>query len=60
MTTKKQKSKKMIYLIAGCVFLVLGITLVLVWWEDVVSLFRGLLGMVMAVGAMVLLYLGKE
>jgi len=36
--------------------LILGITLILVWWADVVSLFKGFTGLGLALGAMIMLY----
>ena len=44
------------YLVSGFV-LVLGITLVLMWWEDVVSLFKGMIGVGCALAGMFMLYL---
>ena len=48
--------KKFIKYLAGTFVLILGITLVLVWWDDVVGLFRGVTGMVLALAGMVFLY----
>ena len=45
---KKIKSSKALLAVCGGVVLVFGITLVLVWWQDVASLFRGFIGMALA------------
>ena len=57
---KKKRSKKVILLTVGTVLLVLGITLVLVWWSDVVLLFRSLSGMVLALVGLLVLYMVKD
>ena len=57
---KKIKSSKALLAVCGGVVLVFGITLVLVWWQDVASLFRGFIGMALALGGMLLLYMMKE
>ncbi|MCR4336449.1 MAG: hypothetical protein NUV91_01390 [Candidatus Omnitrophica bacterium] len=57
---KKVKSNKLLLLFLGSVFVILGITLILVWWKDVVSLFRGFGGMFIALGGLLLLYMAKE
>ena len=48
--------KKFLKYLAGTFVLVLGLTLILVWWADVVSLFRGVAGMILALAGMVFLY----
>ena len=60
MPLKKNKSTKFPFLIGGIISLVVGITLVLVCWEDVVLFFRGVTGMVLAIGGLVLMVLAKE
>jgi uncharacterized membrane protein len=49
--------KKILFTIAGLVSLVLGIALILAWWPDVVSLFKGTIGVVLALAGMILLYM---
>ncbi len=44
----------------GVVFLVVGITLVLSWWPIVVLLFKGIVGMGLALTGMILLYLARD
>lgn len=41
---------------AGIGILLTGMTLLLVWWSDVVQLFRGGVGMVLAVTGLFILY----
>ena len=53
-------SKKMILTILGIIFLVSGITLILVWWPDLVSLFRGAAGMILALAGLLMLYSLRE
>ena len=59
--SKKENGVKTVFLIiCGVGFLILGITLVLVWWEDVVGLFKGAIGMALAVLGLIILYLIKK
>ena len=53
----KGSQTKMIQFLAGGVILILGVTLILVWWADVVSLFKGALGIGLALGGLVMLYM---
>ncbi len=48
--------KRLIFALIGSFILVLGVTLVLAWWTDVVVLFRGGIGMVLALAGMLILY----
>ena len=57
---KKKNNNKSVRLVVGFVTLVLGVTLILAWWPDVVSLFKGLLGMVLALAGLIILYMVKE
>jgi len=52
--------KKFLLFVAGAGLLVLGIVLVLVWWPQVVTLFRGVAGMSLAVIGMLILFLNRE
>ena len=57
---KKSSYKKFVLYLVGSFFLILGITLVLIWWQDVVVLFKALVGMVLSlVGLVILYYLNK-
>ena len=53
---QKKSYKKFVLLVGGFFILVLGITLILACWKDVVSLFRGASGMVLALGGLFMLY----
>ena len=57
---KKIKSSKAALLVIGFAVLTAGIVMVLVWWPDVVSLFKGAIGMGVALGGLLLLYMVKE
>ena len=46
--------------LGGVFVLILGITMVLIWWADVVSLFKGFLGMAVALAGMLVLYSLKK
>ena len=48
--------KKFVLFAAGFFTLVLGITLILVCWRDVVSLFRGAIGTILALAGLFMLY----
>ncbi|HOY10744.1 MAG TPA: hypothetical protein PLB05_11825 [Candidatus Omnitrophota bacterium] len=57
---KKIKSNKAALLVTGFAVLIAGIIMILVWWQDVVSLFKGAVGMGVALGGPLLLYMVKE
>ncbi len=46
--------------VVGVIALVVGLTLVLVWWPDVMVLFRGILGIVLAVAGLFILYIIRQ
>jgi len=48
--------KKFLLFVVGFFILILGVTLILVWWSDVASLFRGAVGMVLAMAGVLTLY----
>lgn len=48
--------KKIILYLTGSLILILGVTLILAWWKDVASLFRGGAGMALALGGLLILY----
>lgn len=52
--------KKGILFVVGMFLVIAGVTLVLVWWQDVVTLFRGGTGMVLAVAGLLVLYSLKK
>jgi hypothetical protein len=57
---KVVKSSSFLLTALGSIFLLIGITLVLMWWPDVVVLFRGFIGIAIALGGLFLLYMAKE
>ena len=57
---KKIKSSRFLLFLCGGIVLIAGMTLVLIWWTDVVSFFKGFIGMFLAVGGLLLLYMIKE
>jgi len=59
-TSMKKEYKMFLMFLLGIFILVLGITFILVWWEDVMSLCRGIIGFVMAVGGLLVLYSIKK
>lgn len=56
----KNKSKQAMMAAVGVFVLLLGISLVLTWWRDVVVLFRGVIGMILAVAGLLVLYSIKK
>ncbi len=62
MTKKNEKtsSKKMIKSLVGCLAIVIGITLILLWVNDVKIFFRAITGMLCAGSGMLLLYSLKK
>lgn len=57
----KTRFPKLILYLAGSVILVLGTALVLRFWTDVVSLFRSVIGMALALAGLLILYsLGRK
>ena len=49
--------KKFLLFLCGNVVLVLGVMLILTWWQDVVILFRGAVGIIFALAGMLTLYI---
>ena len=62
MTTRKEKkfSKKITTLVAGSGLLVVGITLILSEWSYVVVIFKGAIGMALALAGLLVLMLIKD
>ena len=52
--------KQILMFMLGAGILILGITLILGWWNDVVILFKGGAGIVLALGGLLTLYLAKR
>ncbi|MCA9405091.1 MAG: hypothetical protein KC684_01010 [Candidatus Omnitrophica bacterium] len=40
----------------GVVILIVGVTMILAWWPQVVALFQGFLGLAFAIAGMLVLY----
>ncbi len=53
---QNQGYKKFLFILAGGVALILGVTLVLAWWKEAVIFFKGAAGMTLAVAGLVILY----
>lgn len=58
MTKDNQNStyKKFIMYVIGFFILILGITLILTWWENVIILIKGALGIILALVGLLMLY----
>jgi len=58
MTKDDQKNtyKKFIMYVIGFFILILGITLILAWWENVILLIKGALGIILALAGLLMLY----
>ena len=56
MKNQKNSYKKFVLYLVGSFFLILGITLVLIWWQDVVVLFKAFIGMALSLTGLVILY----
>ena len=48
--------KRPLLFILGIVFLIIGITLILAWWPQVVGLFKGFTGIVLAIAGLFMMY----
>jgi len=57
---KKKQFRNILFVLIGSVMLITGITLVLIWWPQVVSLFKGFIGMALAVAGLGVLYFIKD
>ena len=57
---KKKLSKQFVLAFLGMACLVVGIALILIWWRDVVSLFHGAGGMILALAGLLMLYTLRE
>ena len=58
--TKKNTLKDLIGFPLGCVLLITGVTLILVWWQDLVIIFRGVIGFIIALAGLFILYLAGQ
>lgn len=57
---KKASNKRFLKSLIGCFAIVVGMTLILLWVEDVKIFFRSITGMLCAGGGMLLLYSLKK
>lgn len=48
--------KKFLIMLVGTFLLISGVTIILYWWLEVVILFRGLIGIILAIAGLVILY----
>ncbi len=53
---QKDSYKKFVLFAIGFFILILGITLVLVWWKDIVVLFKGAVGIILALAGIFMMY----
>jgi hypothetical protein len=53
---QEKKYKKFILFLTGFFVLILGVTLILVWRGDAVILFRGAVGVILALAGLLMLY----
>lgn len=53
---QKNTYKKFIMYVIGFFVLILGITLILAWWENVIILIKGALGIILALAGLLMLY----
>ncbi|MFC1510244.1 hypothetical protein ACFL49_01105 [Candidatus Omnitrophota bacterium] len=57
MSKKETSGYKTFFLgLVGSCILIIGTTFILTWWSDVVSLFKGAVGIILAIGGMGVLY----
>ncbi len=56
--SKEQKMQAIF--VSGLVVLVIGVSMILAWWPDVVSFFKGFLGMAAAIGGLLMMYFAKK
>ncbi len=58
--SKKKVSSIPVYFTAGTILLLLGSTLILKWWPELVIVFKGLIGMGLALAGLLLLYMIRD
>lgn len=51
---------KAVRFLGGMLALIAGVTLVLLWWNDVMVVFRGFIGVLIALGGLLILYLMQK
>lgn len=55
--SEQNNYKKFLFFLVGNAVLILGVMLILAWWQDVVILFRGATGLVLALAGLLTLYI---
>ncbi len=55
-----RERKKFIKFVGGCLLVVTGITMILLWFDDLAVIFRGSIGFITALGGLLLLYSLKD
>ena len=55
--SKKNLWKELIGFPLGCILLVTGVVLILLWWKDLVVIFRGVIGFIIALAGLFILYM---
>jgi len=55
----KETSKKVLLFVLGAVTMLAGVTLILKWWAYVGVLFKGAIGIGLALAGLVMLFLAK-
>ena len=54
--SQKKSYKRFVLFVVGFFVLILGVTLILVCWKDVVTLFKGASGIILALAGLFMLY----
>ncbi|MCA9393817.1 MAG: hypothetical protein KC900_06405 [Candidatus Omnitrophica bacterium] len=54
------EQKRFVKFIGGCFLVVAGITMILLWFDDLAVILRGSIGFITALGGLLLLYSLKE
>ena len=57
--SEKKKSKNIAFIV-GLLVTVLGLAAILAWWPDVIIFVRGVVGMALAVGGLLIMYFVKK
>ncbi len=55
-----KEQKLQVIFISGLVILVIGVSMILAWWPDVVAFVKGFLGMAVAIGGLLMMYFAKK
>ena len=58
--TDKKIIKKIVFVVTGSALLIIGITLILTQWDYVTAIFKGAIGMVLALAGLLVLMLIKD